>query len=224
MVQQERATRTRSSLMRAAAETFSEEGFRPSSLSAISKRAGVSNGALHFHFKNKDLLAQAVEDAAAGTVRQITREADARQDIPLQRLVDATYALMRALDQDVVVRAGLELIGTTVRRDEAPDLRGEWRRWVERVFHAAEDGGGLAEGISASRASTAVVAATIGFEVLGAKDPVWVSHGTLSQYWELMLPRLAPPELLSTLQPCGTATAATAVAVPHETEQDKQTD
>ncbi|MCX4554454.1 TetR/AcrR family transcriptional regulator (plasmid) [Streptomyces sp. NBC_01387] len=216
MVQQERATRTRRSLMRAAAETFSEEGFRPSSLSAISKRAGVSNGALHFHFKNKDLLAQAVEEEAAGTVRQITREADERQDTPLQRLVDATYALMRSIEEDVVVRAGLELVGTTERCDETPDLRLEWQHWIEQVFRAAEAGGGLAEGISVSSASTAVVAATIGFEVLGIKDPSWVSHHMLSQYWDLMLPRLAPPELLSTLHPHGTA-----AVVPAEVEQGR---
>ena len=61
MVKQERAARTRQALIQAAAEVFAEEGFVTASLSTISRRAGVSNGALHFHFANKGMLADAVE-------------------------------------------------------------------------------------------------------------------------------------------------------------------
>ena len=72
MVKQERALRTRRALVRAAAEVFAGEGFAPASLTAISRRAGVSNGALHFHFPNKKALARAVEEEALETVRGIT--------------------------------------------------------------------------------------------------------------------------------------------------------
>ncbi|EPH41247.1 putative A-factor receptor protein [Streptomyces aurantiacus JA 4570] len=206
MVQQERAARTRQSLMRAAAEAFAEDGFVPTTLSTISRRAGVSNGALHFHFENKHDLARAVEAAAADAVREITRAAEQRQDSALQRLIDATHALMSSLDEDAVVRAGFELVGTAPRRGTdgaGTDLRGEWQRWIDAVLHTAKDNGELAEGVSAAEASTAVVAATVGFEVLGVKDPKWVSQRTLSQYWELMLPRLAAPEQLAALVPHG---------------------
>jgi AcrR family transcriptional regulator len=118
MVQQERAERTRQSLMRAAAEAFAEDGFVSTTLSTISKRAGVSNGALHFHFANKHVLAQAVEAAAVDTLRRITRDAEQRQDSALQRLVDATHGLLGSLERDVVVRAGFELTGTAPRSTE----------------------------------------------------------------------------------------------------------
>ncbi|GGS27482.1 TetR family transcriptional regulator [Streptomyces aureoverticillatus] len=211
MVQQERAARTRQSLMRAAAEAFAEDGFVPTTLSTISRRAGVSNGALHFHFENKHDLAAAVEAAAADTVREITRAAEQRQDSALQRLIDATHHLMSSLDEDPVVRAGFELVGTAPRRGQDAadtDLRGEWQRWIDAVLHTAQANGELAEGVSAAEASTAVVAATVGFEVLGVKDPKWVSRRTLSQYWELMLPRLAAPEQLAGLIPHGPAAPA----------------
>ncbi|QIB41736.1 ScbR family autoregulator-binding transcription factor [Streptomyces aureoverticillatus] len=216
MVQQERAARTRQSLMRAAAEAFAEDGFVPTTLSTISRRAGVSNGALHFHFENKHDLARAVEAAAADTVRAITVAAEQRQDSALQRLIDATHALMNSLDEDAVVRAGFELVGTAPRRGEteATDLRGEWQHWIDMVLHTAKDNGELADGVSAAEASTAVVAATVGFEVLGIKDPKWVSRRTLSQYWELMLPRLASPERLPELVPHGPGPAAPA-HTPH---------
>ncbi|MFH8476431.1 TetR family transcriptional regulator [Streptomyces sp. NPDC018000] len=72
----------------AAAEMFAREAFAPASLTAISRRAGVSNGALHFHFENKKVLARAVEEEAIRTVRGIARKALGGQDGGLRVLVE----------------------------------------------------------------------------------------------------------------------------------------
>lgn len=74
MAKQERAARTRETLIRAAAEVFSEQGFVTASIAAISRRAGVSAGGLHFHFESKTALARAVEDRASQAVRRITTD------------------------------------------------------------------------------------------------------------------------------------------------------
>lgn len=74
MVKQERAARTRRTLIRAAAEVFAREGFAPASLTTISRQAGVSNGALHFHFTSKNALAQAVEEEAGEAMRLLIRD------------------------------------------------------------------------------------------------------------------------------------------------------
>ncbi len=70
MVKQERALRTRRALIHAGAQAFADEGFTAASLTAISRAAGVSNGALHFHFENKMALARAVEEEALAALRQ----------------------------------------------------------------------------------------------------------------------------------------------------------
>ncbi|MET8685640.1 ScbR family autoregulator-binding transcription factor [Streptomyces sp. NPDC004732] len=196
MVQQERAARTRESLMRAAAEVFAEDGFVPATLGTISRRAGVSAGALHFHFENKHALARAVEAASLVTLHRITREAEERHPGALPRLIAAGDALLHALEQDVVVRAGFQLVGPAAWRTGPLDLRDAWQRWVEALLHTARREGTLAAGVSPARAAAAVVAATVGFAVLGLSDPRWLSHRTLSQYWDLMLPRLThnPPD------------------------------
>lgn len=75
MAKQERAVRTRESLIRSAAETFYREGFAVASLSVISAQAGVSSGALHFHFASKAALADAVETAALDRLRIIAQVA-----------------------------------------------------------------------------------------------------------------------------------------------------
>ncbi|KAB1972327.1 ScbR family autoregulator-binding transcription factor [Streptomyces triticiradicis] len=208
MVKQERAARTRESLVRAAAEVFAQDGFALASLTSISRRAGVSNGALHFHFESKQALARGVGDEAAAVVRAIAASAQAGSPGPLQQLIDATHALMERLDRDVVVRAGFELGSGPPRREGAVDLRGQWQNWVEEVLEDAEREGVLARGVSAADASVAVVAATVGLEQLGAQDRTWTSAKTLVRFWDLLLPRLASADVLRGLKPAGTAAAA----------------
>lgn len=59
MTKQDRAVRTRLALIRSAAEQFEARGYVRASLAEISAGAGVSSGALHFHFANKAAVAEA---------------------------------------------------------------------------------------------------------------------------------------------------------------------
>jgi AcrR family transcriptional regulator len=190
MVKQDRAARTRQSLIHAAAEVFAREGFAPASLTAISRGAGVSNGALHFHFESKKALARAVEEEAVRAVRNITGKALDGGGGGLRTLMDTTRELMGRLVDDIVVRAGFELGGDPARGEESL-LRSEWQRWVEDMLRHAEEEGELAEGVSPGDALPAIMAATVGFEVLGAEDRAWMSEETIDGFWELMLPGLA---------------------------------
>ncbi|CAL9646106.1 MULTISPECIES: ScbR family autoregulator-binding transcription factor [Streptomyces] len=189
MVKQERALRTRQALIRAGAELFAREGFVAASLSTISGEAGVSNGALHFHFESKRALARAVEDEALARLRLVIEESLGRDGRALPALVDATYGLVDRIAEDVVVRAGFEL-GDDPGRGESASLRREWQHWVEETVRRAERDGWLARGVSADDAATVVVAATVGFEVLGGEEAAWLSQERVAGLWKLLLPRL----------------------------------
>jgi AcrR family transcriptional regulator len=204
MKQKERAETTRRSLLRAAAEVFAEEGFVSATISSISRKAGLSNGALHFHFENRIGLGQAVEAEFAATVARIIREADERPGSSLQRLINAANALMRSIDDDIVVRAGFQMAGATARDTWHLDRQGRWRGWIDGVLLAAKREGMLADDVSPAQASAAIVATTVGLAVLGLRDPKWVSSEVLRDYWELMLPRLTQPDVLAELVPQGT--------------------
>jgi AcrR family transcriptional regulator len=54
----------REHLLRAAAEVFSERGFKDASVDEIATRAGYSKGALYWHFESKDELFFALMDAS----------------------------------------------------------------------------------------------------------------------------------------------------------------
>ncbi|MGW0752566.1 ScbR family autoregulator-binding transcription factor [Streptomyces sp. NPDC002587] len=214
MAKQDRAARTRESLVRAAAEVFAEQGFATASIAAISRRAGVSAGGLHFHFESKTALARAVEDRAAQALRRVTVGRDAVGEAAgatggnaLQVLVDSTHALMALLAGDVVVRAGFGLCADA-SRTSGVDLRRQWSLWVEEMVRAGEREGVLAEGVCPRDAASAVVASTVGLEVLGACERDWVAPHTVTRFWTLMLPRLAAGETLGALMPEGSGNQA----------------
>ncbi|MEV4879659.1 ScbR family autoregulator-binding transcription factor [Streptomyces cyaneofuscatus] len=192
MAKQDRAVRTRQELIRCAAETFYRRGFALSSLSEISGKAGVSTGALNFHFQSKRELGEAVEAAASETLRRITGPRPSRCPTPLQALVDTTHDLARHLSEDAILRAGFSLgnDATWPAGNVAP-LWPEWESWVLGALTVADDAGDLAADVALDDAGAAVTAAVVGFEVLGRGDARWFSHRTVTRFWELMLPRLA---------------------------------
>ncbi|MFI7386522.1 ScbR family autoregulator-binding transcription factor [Streptomyces sp. NPDC049813] len=207
MVKQERAARTRETLIRSAAEVFVRDGFTGASLAAISTRAGVSSGALHFHFASKAALADAVEESAAQELREIgAREARAGAG-ELQHLVDVTHVVGGRLREGAVLRAGFGL-SSDVSRTSHTDVRALWHAWVQDALRRAAAGGELRAGVTPAAATAAVVAATVGFEALGSTDLSWLSRATLTQFWLLLLPNLAESAQ-------GAALEAAGCTVPH---------
>ncbi|MCX4451388.1 ScbR family autoregulator-binding transcription factor [Streptomyces sp. NPDC087866] len=194
MVKQARAAVTRQALISAAAEVFGADGYAMATLPAISSRAGVSSGALHFHFPNKEALASAVENAAAESARALTEEsARAAKGGRLQALVAAVCRLMDAVADDPVVRAGFRLGGDPSRKSEAK-LHDWWYEWVRDALVQARGCGELAEDVSAEDAAVVIVASTLGLETLGATDRYWQSAERVAQLWSFALPRLSPAE------------------------------
>lgn len=204
MLKQERALHTRHSLVRSAAEVFERYGYVQAKLAEISAGAGVSPGALHFHFENKAALAATVQAVAAENLRRAARTAIRHPGLdPLQRLTDASHALADRLRHDVVARAGSRLNGDEACRTDL-DLSGEWRTCVRRLLSEAASRNVLARDVSRADATASVVAATTGLEVLGRVDAEWLSRAAVTRFWELVLPRLATPQALSHLSPGGT--------------------
>ncbi|MFJ8194796.1 ScbR family autoregulator-binding transcription factor [Streptomyces sp. NPDC096094] len=201
MVKQERALRTREALIASAATVFTRDGFSTASLNAISSLAGVSSGALHFHFVNKAALADSVEQAAAERLDRIVTAHEGVAGNSLQLLVDTSHALAHLLAEDVVLRAGFELSRDQVRGG-SQGLHHQWHEWVGAALKRA-DGEGLLNEVTPETVAASVVAATTGFEVLGTQDPQWLSHGTVTRFWQLLLPRLAAPSVLGDLVPEG---------------------
>ncbi|MFF4557787.1 TetR family transcriptional regulator [Streptomyces sp. NPDC001422] len=173
--------------------------------------------------------------AAAGAARGDRVGGD--RVVEVQQLIDTTHVLVRGLADDVVLRAGFALdragAGRPARERPAGEgpaaraaggggtggersgrwpevggsLRGVWSGWVHETLAAAGARGALSPGVSPGDAAAVVVAATVGFEVLGAQDPLWLAPHRLTRFWTLLLPALVPPPAREALQPDGSPAA-----------------
>ncbi|MFE9136626.1 ScbR family autoregulator-binding transcription factor [Streptomyces sp. NPDC007355] len=214
MTKQERATRTRDALIRSAAREFDQHGYAPTRLSVISSGAGVSPGALHFHFENKAAVAAAVEAEAAAALRRTARNVHREGSNALQSLADTTHALAGLLREDVVVRAGFRLSCSDVRRTDL-NLRQEWQSCVQQRLAEAADEGVLAAGIGPRRdLARTIVAATIGLEALCRDNGEWLSPGTVTGLWRTLLPMLTGAATLAGLEPAGSRAAVDRAHAP----------
>lgn len=210
MAQQDRAQRTRSALVEAAAEMFDRHGFTLASLSMISAHAGVSKGALHFHFAHKEALHEAVGEAAAQRLARITdRPVDHLPGGVLQLLIDATHDLARGLGEDAVLRVGFGPGRVPGRSGGPSDPRHLWRTWVRGVLHRAAGEGAMTRGAPADAVTATLVATTLGLGTLtkqpGPSLPPPAADATVTALWKLLLPRLTADRGATGLVPSGTS-------------------
>ncbi|MFD6619938.1 ScbR family autoregulator-binding transcription factor [Streptomyces albidoflavus] len=110
MAQQERAVRTRRAVVEAAARVFAEYGYAAATVSDILKVAGVTKGALYFHFDSKEALARGIIEAQ-------TQQALPAQELKVQEWVDQGMLIAYRLPRDPVVRAGAVLSSDPLGRE-----------------------------------------------------------------------------------------------------------
>ncbi|WP_309235738.1 ScbR family autoregulator-binding transcription factor [Streptomyces sp. TRM64462] len=197
--------RTRAALIRSAAEAFQRRGYGDATVAEIAAGAGVSTGALHFHFDNKGVVARAVVETAGESLRDAVRRLRERRVPALQVLVDMTHAFAVLFRDDVVVRAGFRLSGDHEALNEGPPLREEWHTCVEALCRRAAAGDELAEGVTYRTAARFVASSTAGVELLGRENEEWLTPAGLTDFWRLALPALARPGAEKELRPDGDA-------------------
>ncbi|MHA6758335.1 ScbR family autoregulator-binding transcription factor [Streptacidiphilus sp. PAMC 29251] len=200
MTQQARASRTHQALISSAAEVFDAHGYVRAKLSSISAGAGVSQGALHFHFTNKEALAEAVTAAAAMVLRRAALSVCRQRTSALQALVDVSHALVRLLDRQVVARAGLLLNREGVGGGR--DFLLQWRDGVQRLLERADQEGMLGRQATIPAMTCTIMAATTGISALAlGRNPT--ACDSLTSVWQVLLPAMVVPGALGQLRPGG---------------------
>ncbi|TWV58415.1 TetR/AcrR family transcriptional regulator [Streptomyces misionensis] len=193
---QERAVHTRESLLLAAAETFDEYGYSGASINRILKRAGLTAGALYFHFDSKEDLARAVMNSQPKTIVPLL---DSRG---LQRLVDITLTWSRRLQEDPLLRAGVRLTNEQVSfgvQDATPYR--SWSGIMADCLRDAHERGELQAGVDPAEVGEFVVEACTGMQMFSA-----VASGRtdlierVTRMWRLLLPGIAVPAIVARIE------------------------
>jgi len=192
---QQRAVKTRKDLLLAAAEVFCEKGYEAASTVEIFKRAGVTKGALYFHFKSKSDLALGVLAEA------VTTEGVAPQLFKLQEWIDTAMALAYRLPQEPVLRAALLLqLDPQFRTMFGTQPWQDWMDLTTRFLEEAKAAGELLAHVDPQRAARVLVSAWAGLQAVIEGVPSDRGlEGEVGYMLDMILPSIAVPAILREL-------------------------
>jgi AcrR family transcriptional regulator len=193
---QARSEHTRRRLVAAGADTFGRHGYASATLGQIARGAGVTKGALYFHFASKGELADAVQEQACAVLRGYLDAQWLTDRAPVQQLIDLTYWLARTLHEDPLIRAGCRLAGECGGQPAGvTDLRQVWISEVALLLARAREVGELHAGAAEDGPETLLSAAVCGIEVLaGTGLPLPELMRRVTALWASLLPALVPAD------------------------------
>lgn len=124
---QQRAVATRAVIVEAAAAEFDEHGYLGTSVDAVALRAGLTKGAVYFHFASKADLGGAVIAQQHEVSRAYATAAAARGTTPLEVMLCLSEGFASQLVHEVVVSAGVRLsTDSNAREVERRDPYTDW--------------------------------------------------------------------------------------------------
>lgn len=133
---QQRAHETKAKILKAAARSFSIDGYAATSMNDIVAEAASTKGAVYFHIDSKETIARELINhwlTALGGIRQSTDESA----IPaIEKLAAFFYGSAALIADDALARAGLRLT-TEAGLDTAPPAFREWVELVSRLVDTA---------------------------------------------------------------------------------------
>jgi TetR/AcrR family acrAB operon transcriptional repressor len=103
---------TRLQIIAAARKVFAERGVSRTTLAQIAKRAGVTRGAIYWHFKNKpDLFFAMMEQVSLPLIDRIDENLPAaNRGDPLRGVQASMTEILRLLKEDDIARTTFEII------------------------------------------------------------------------------------------------------------------
>ncbi|WP_432073748.1 ScbR family autoregulator-binding transcription factor [Streptomyces wuyuanensis] len=195
MAQQDRAIRTRRSILEAAAKVFGERGYASATVEEILTRAGVTRGALYFHFSSKEEVALGVLEAQLPIDRLPERASK------LQKLVDHGMVMAYRLQHDPLVQAGVSLA-----LDQGAgelDRNAAFRAWSDqlgRILAEARGQGELLPHIDVSDTAEFLTGAFAGVQAMSQAHCNRTDLGRrVSILLRHVLPSISTPALLTAL-------------------------
>ncbi|MCD9880872.1 ScbR family autoregulator-binding transcription factor [Streptomyces guryensis] len=191
MAQQERAVRTRRAVLEAAAAVFAERGYAAATIGEILHRAGVTKGALYFHFDSKAALARGVLQA------QISNDYHVPRELKLQEWVDAGMTLATRLPQEPMLLAGVRLSADLHSRDVVGSAWPAWAEVTTSFLSEAKERGEILPHVVPAETAQVFLGAWIGVQYVSQAMAGWADlEMRMSALFNHMLPAITAPAVL----------------------------
>jgi TetR/AcrR family transcriptional regulator, transcriptional repressor for nem operon len=177
--------RTRGRLLRAAFEEMHRSGFRNADLDAILARAGVTKGALYYHFDNKEALGYAVVDEV------MTSDLHQKWVHPLRNAKNPIDVLVRIVQSESLKREDIQrscpLLNLSQEmsgldegfRRKTAKLFKDWHDAIAEALRGGQKLGLVRSDVNADETATFLIAAYEGYVVLAknSQDPRTMQTG-----------------------------------------------
>lgn len=176
MTPRPRAEPSKHHLLHAAIQSFATHGYQGTSIDRIARAAGVTKGAIYYHFKDKEeLLFETVRNRIVEFESQVLARTSPDDDpmAVLRRVVDACFVTATESNhRRFIMTLMVEALGTN------PDLSDVFRLELRRmrafltdVVRRGQEAGTVRADVVPEEAAALIVSAIMGAEIQHYQDP-----------------------------------------------------
>jgi len=143
---QARAVATRATIIEAAATVFAAHGYAETTIDRILDEAGVTRGALYFHYKSKADLARAVlmmmRERRAALWAAVETEGDRNGWSVVERMHQVASRIAQEYVSSIVLVAAMRLEDgyAALESEDEPPVAG-WMAWLDGMLRRAQAAG-----------------------------------------------------------------------------------
>jgi len=182
----------RRDLMDIAIDCFARYGYQATSIDRIARAAGLTKGAIYYHFKDKeDLLFEAVKNRVSQFERRITGDIAAIHDAAaaLRRVGELCFEhATKSNHRRLIVTLMVEALDTNARLSaQFREMMRRFRAFLRGIIEVGQRQGVFRADVSAITAAGVYAGAVMGAEIEFYQDPEQVDlaehlHMFLEQY------------------------------------------
>jgi TetR/AcrR family acrAB operon transcriptional repressor len=125
----EEAEKTRQALLKAALSVFSQKGYAATTLEDVAKEAGVTRGAIYWHFGSKAELYNALLEEHSARGSEIVQAAAVEGGSMREILARIFIRMLRAVENDPALRAVMEI--NLFKTEYSPELSETLAKQIE---------------------------------------------------------------------------------------------
>lgn len=151
----------------AAVQSINEFSYERATHADIARLAGMTTGALYFHFPNKEAVAYAVIETQSTRSREKARATVAAGHQALEAMLRVSADLMRDIVEDPLIRAGIRLTTEIHILESLP--KESWHDWFEcneKMIRKACDEGDLDPDIDIPEIAEVLTGSICGMHIL----------------------------------------------------------
>jgi AcrR family transcriptional regulator len=162
--------------MDVAIDCFAKYGFQATSIDRIAKAAGVTKGALYYHFKDKEeLLFEAVKNRVGQFERRVMSDLPPTSDAPsaLRQLARVCYDhATKSNHRRLIVTLMVEALDTNPRlAAQFREMMHRFREFLRNIVRRGQKSGELRTDVEPAVAAEVYAGAIMGAEIQYYQDP-----------------------------------------------------